>query len=259
MPRARKKSNGNGHSNGMTAKQMKRRKPIDKSYMTEIKPLTNNQKIAFDEYKAGKNMLLHGAAGTGKTFIMLYLALQEVLDDTSPYDKVYIVRSLVPTREIGFLPGGHEDKSTLYQIPYKNMVRYMFKMPDDNSFEMLYDNLRAQDTVDFWSTSFIRGVTLDNAIIIVDEFSNLNFHELDSMITRIGEDSKLMLCGDITQTDLTRENEKNGISDFITILQTMKDFACIEFGLDDIVRSGLVKEYLIAKYTHFGTTPAGMS
>ena len=259
MPRARKKSNGNGHSSGMTAKQMKRRKPIDKSYMTEIKPLTNNQKIAFDEYKAGKNMLLHGAAGTGKTFIMLYLALQEVLDDTSPYDKVYIVRSLVPTREIGFLPGGHEDKSTLYQIPYKNMVRYMFKMPDDNSFEMLYDNLRAQDTVDFWSTSFIRGVTLDNAIIIVDEFSNLNFHELDSMITRIGEDSKLMLCGDITQTDLTRENEKNGISDFITILQTMKDFACIEFGLDDIVRSGLVKDYLIAKYTHFGTTPAGMS
>ena len=259
MPRARKKSNGNGHSNGMTAKQMKRRKPIDKSYMTEIKPLTNNQKIAFDEYKAGKNMLLHGAAGTGKTFIMLYLALQEVLDDTSPYDKVYIVRSLVPTREIGFLPGGHEDKSTLYQIPYKNMVRYMFKMPDDNSFEMLYDNLRAQETIDFWSTSFIRGVTLDNAIVIVDEFSNLNFHELDSMITRIGEDSKLMLCGDITQTDLTRENEKNGISDFITILQTMKDFACIEFGLDDIVRSGLVKEYLIAKYTHFGTTPAGMS
>ena len=259
MPRARKKSNGNGHSSGMTAKQMKRRKPIDKSYMTEIKPLTNNQKIAFDEYKAGKNMLLHGAAGTGKTFIMLYLALQEVLDDTSPYDKVYIVRSLVPTREIGFLPGGHEDKSTLYQIPYKNMVRYMFKMPDDNSFEMLYDNLRAQETIDFWSTSFIRGVTLDNAIVIVDEFSNLNFHELDSMITRIGEDSKLMLCGDITQTDLTRENEKNGISDFITILQTMKDFACIEFGLDDIVRSGLVKEYLIAKYTHFGTTPAGMS
>ena len=259
MPRARKKSNGNGHSNGMTAKQMKRRKPIDKSYMTEIKPLTNNQKIAFDEYKAGKNMLLHGAAGTGKTFIMLYLALQEVLDDTSPYDKVYIVRSLVPTREIGFLPGGHEDKSTLYQIPYKNMVRYMFKMPDDNSFVMLYDNLRAQETIDFWSTSFIRGVTLDNAIVIVDEFSNLNFHELDSMITRIGEDSKLMLCGDITQTDLTRENEKNGISDFITILQTMKDFACIEFGLDDIVRSGLVKEYLIAKYTHFGTTPAGMS
>ena len=258
MPRARKKSNGNGHSSGMTAKQMKRRKPIDKSYMTEIKPLTNNQKIAFDEYKAGKNMLLHGAAGTGKTFIMLYLALQEVLDDTSPYDKVYIVRSLVPTREIGFLPGGHEDKSTLYQIPYKNMVRYMFKMPDDNSFEMLYDNLRAQETVDFWSTSFIRGVTLDNSIVIVDEFSNLNFHELDSMITRIGEDSKLMLCGDITQTDLTRENEKNGISDFITILQNMKNFACIEFGLDDIVRSGLVKDYLIAKYTHFGTTPAGM-
>jgi len=262
MPRARKKTNGNGNGTPlqpMSKKMMKRKKPIDKSYMTEIKPLTDNQKIAFDEYKAGKNLLLHGAAGTGKTFIMLYLALQEVLDETTPYEKIYIVRSLVPTREIGFLPGDHEDKSYLYQVPYKNMVRYMFSMPDDNSFEMLYDNLRAQDTIDFWSTSFIRGVTLDNAIIIVDEFSNLNFHELDSMITRIGEDSKLMFCGDITQTDLTREKETSGISDFISILQGMKQFTCIEFGLDDIVRSGLVKEYLIAKYTHFGTTPAGMS
>ena len=124
----------------------------------------------------------------------------------------------------------------------------MFQMPDENSFNMLYDNLRAQDTIDFWSTSFIRGTTLDNAIVIVDEFSNLNFHELDSMVTRIGEDCKIMLCGDITQTDLTRENEKSGISDFIKILQEMKDFACVEFGIGDIVRSGLVRNYLIAKY-----------
>tara|TARA_Y100001951_G_scaffold98160_1_gene98660 strand:- start:141 stop:911 length:771 start_codon:yes stop_codon:yes gene_type:complete len=252
MPRARKKSNGNGNGNAplqpMSKKMMKRKKPIDKSYMTEIKPLTDNQTVAFDEYKKGKNLLLHGAAGTGKTFIMLYLALQEVLDEVSPYEKIYIVRSLVPTREIGFLPGDHEDKSYLYQIPYKNMVRYMFGMPDDNSFEMLYDNLRTQETIDFWSTSFIRGTTLDNAIVIVDEFSNLNFHELDSIITRVGEDSKIMFCGDITQTDLTREAEKSKISDFIQILQEMKDFACIEFGIDDIVRSGLVKQYLITKY-----------
>ncbi len=227
---------------------MKRKKPIDSSYMVEIKPLTDNQKTAFEQHELGKNLLLHGAAGTGKTFITLYLALQQVLDENSPYDKIYIVRSLVPTREIGFLPGDHEDKSALYQIPYKNMVRYMFSMPDDNSFDMLYDNLRAQETISFWSTSFIRGVTLDNSIVIVDEFSNLNFHELDSMITRIGEDSKIMFCGDITQTDLTRENDKNGISDFIKILQNMEDFSCIEFGIDDIVRSGLVKSYLIAKY-----------
>ena len=249
MARARKGTNSpKTFPNGMSRKAMKRKKPIDSSYMTEVKPLTDNQKIAFAQYSEGKNLLLHGAAGTGKTFITLYMALQEVLDENSPYDKIYIVRSLVPTREIGFLPGDHEDKSALYQIPYKNMVRYMFSMPDDNSFDMLYDNLRAQETISFWSTSFIRGVTLDNSIVIVDEFSNLNFHELDSMITRIGEDSKIMFCGDITQTDLTRENDKNGISDFIKILQNMEDFSCIEFGIDDIVRSGLVKSYLIAKY-----------
>ena len=232
----------------MSRKQMKRKKPIDASYMVDIKPLTDNQKIAFEQHKAGKNLLLHGAAGTGKTFITLYLALQQVLDENSPYDKIYIVRSLVPTREIGFLPGDHEDKSALYQIPYKNMVRYMFSMPDDNSFEMLYDNLRGQETISFWSTSFIRGVTLDNAIVLVDEFSNLNFHELDSMITRIGEDSKVMFCGDITQSDLTRENDKSGISDFIRILEEMKEFSCIEFDINDIVRSGLVKSYLLSKY-----------
>ncbi len=251
MPRARKKSNGNGngHSNGMSAKKMKRKKPIDKGYMSEINPLTDNQEAVFKAYKEGKNVLLHGAAGTGKTFITLYLALQEVLDVSTPYDKIVIVRSLVPTREIGFLPGDHEDKSYLYQIPYKNMVRYMFSMPDDNSFEMLYDNLRAQDTIDFWSTSFIRGVTLDSTIVIVDEFSNLNFHELDSMITRIGEDSKIMFCGDVNQTDLTREKETSGISDFIKIVENMKDvFTCVEFGIDDIVRSGLVRSYLISKY-----------
>ena len=250
MPRARKKTNGNGSStNGMTPKQMKRKKPIDKSYMTNITPLTDNQTTAFEAYKEGKNLLLHGAAGTGKTFITLYLALQEVLDVTTPYDKIIIVRSLVPTREIGFLPGDHEDKSYLYQLPYKNMVRYMFSMPDDNSFQMLYDNLRAQETIDFWSTSFIRGVTLDSAIVIVDEFSNLNFHELDSMITRIGEDSKIMFCGDITQTDLTREKETSGISDFIKIVENMKDvFTCVEFDINDIVRSGLVRSYLISKY-----------
>ena len=124
----------------------------------------------------------------------------------------------------------------------------MFSMPDDNSFDMLYDNLRAQETISFWSTSFIRGVTLDNAIVLVDEFSNLNFHELDSMITRIGEDSKVMFCGDITQSDLTRENDKSGINDFIRILEEMKEFACIEFDINDIVRSGLVKSYLLSKY-----------
>ena len=250
MARARKGTNQpkTFPNQNMSKKQMKRKKPIDSSYMTEVKPLTDNQKIAFAQYGEGKNLLLHGAAGTGKTFITLYLALKEVLDENTPYDKIYIVRSLVPTREIGFLPGDHEDKSALYQIPYKNMVRYMFSMPDDNSFEMLYDNLRAQETISFWSTSFIRGVTLDNAIVLVDEFSNLNFHELDSMITRIGEDSKVMFCGDITQSDLTRENDKSGISDFIRILEEMKEFSCIEFDINDIVRSGLVKSYLISKY-----------
>ena len=233
--------------NKMTKKQMKRKKPIDESYLSNIKPLTDNQQKVFDEYEKGKHLVLHGSAGTGKTFVVLYNALRQVLSADSPYEKIYIVRSLVPTREIGFLPGTHEDKSMLYQVPYKNMVKYMFQMPDDNSFDMLYDNLKAQETISFWSTSFIRGTTLDDCIVIVDEFSNLNFHELDSIITRGGANAKIMFCGDIMQTDLVKNNEKDGIMDFLRILENMEECSIIEFGIDDIVRSGLVRSYIINK------------
>ena len=232
---------------GLTAKQMKRKKPLNSEYLVDITPITDNQKRLFDSYGAGKHIIAYGAAGTGKTFITLYNALKDVLSENTPYDKIYIVRSLVATREIGFLPGDHEDKSSYYQIPYKHMVKYMFQMPSDADFEMLYGNLRAQETIKFWSTSFLRGTTLDDAIIIVDEFQNLNFHELDSIITRVGENTKIVFCGDASQTDLTKTNERNGIVDFMKILRAMPSFEMIEFGIDDIVRSGLVKEYLIAK------------
>jgi len=244
---ARKKKSDQPIGVGLTSKQMKRKKPINTDMMRDIEPLTDNQKKLFDSYKNGKNLVAYGAAGTGKTFITLYNALQEVLDPSTPYDKIYIVRSLVATREIGFLPGDHEDKSLLYQIPYKNMVKYMFEMPSDADFQMLYGNLKGQDTIDFWSTSFIRGTTLDKAIIIVDEFQNLNYHELDSIITRIGTDTKIMFCGDATQTDLIKQNERNGIHDFMQILRIMPSVDIIEFGVEDIVRSGLCKEYLLAK------------
>ena len=245
-----RKKRGNGDQPigvGLTAKQMKRKKPINLDYIKKIEPLTENQESFFELYKKDQNLVAYGCAGTGKTFITLYNALKEVLDPRTPYEKIYIVRSLVATREIGFLPGDHEDKSSLYQIPYKNMVKYMFEMPDDAAFEMLYSNLKTQGTISFWSTSFIRGTTFDNAIIIVDEFQNLNFHELDSIITRIGLDSKIMFCGDATQSDLVKTSERTGIMDFMRILQNMPSFDTIEFGAEDICRSGLVKEYITAK------------
>ena len=232
---------------GLTAKQMKRKKPINADMLRDIEPLTENQQKLFESYSEGKNIIAYGAAGTGKTFITLYNALCDVLDPSTPYEKIYIVRSLVSTREIGFLPGDHEDKSTLYQIPYKNMVKYMFELPSAADFEMLYGNLKAQETISFWSTSLIRGTTFDRAIIIVDEFQNLNFHELDSIMTRVGENTKIMFCGDATQTDLIKQNERNGIVDFMRVLRLMSSIDIIEFGVEDIVRSGLVKEFILAK------------
>jgi len=247
MPRKKKASGDQPIGIGLTTKQIKRKKPINTNYLLNIEAITDNQKRLFESYKEGKHIVAYGTAGTGKTFITLYNALKEVLDDTTPYERIYLVRSLVSTREIGFLPGDHEDKADIYQIPYKNMVKYMFQMPSDADFEMLYGNLKAQESIKFWSTSFIRGTTLDNAIVIVDEFQNLNFHELDSIITRIGENSKIMFCGDSSQTDLIKTNDRNGIVDFMNVLRKMPSFDIIEFGIDDIVRSGLVKEYIIAK------------
>jgi len=246
MP-ARKKKMSTNVGAGMTTKNLKRKKPYNSDMMVDVQPITDNQKKVFESYKEGKNLFLYGAAGTGKTFITLYNAFKEVLDPITPYKKVVLVRSLVSTREIGFLPGDHEDKSFLYQIPYKNMVKYMFELPTDNDFEMLWGNLKTQESVTFWSTSFIRGTTLDDSIVIVDESQNLNFHELDSIMTRCGENCKIMFCGDAAQTDLVKTNEKNGILDFQKIISLMPEFDLIEFGIDDIVRSGLVKSYLISK------------
>jgi len=226
---------------------MSKKKEISSSDLVEVKPITDNQKLVFESYKKGLNQFLFGCAGTGKTFVSLYLAFQEVLKNETPYERVVMVRSLIPTREIGFLPGDEEDKAALYQVPYSNMVQFMFKQPNEQAFNMLYDRLKAQGSFYFLSTSFLRGLTFDNSIIIVDECQNLNFHELDTIITRVGQDSKIIFCGDFMQTDLTKMNERNGLHDFLRILEEMKQFNCVEFDIGDIVRSGFVRDYLIHK------------
>jgi len=225
----------------------KKNKEINHTNLVTIKSITDNQKLVFDSWKKGKNQFLFGAAGTGKTFISLYLALKDVMDLKKPYDKVVLVRSLIPTREIGFLPGDEEDKAALYQVPYQNMVQFMFEMQNEQQFNNLYDKLKGQGTLYFLSTSFLRGLTFDNTIIIVDECQNLNFHELDTIITRVGQDSKIIFCGDFDQTDLVKQNERNGLHDFLRILEEMEECNCIEFTIGDIVRSGFVRSYLINK------------
>ena len=225
----------------------KKNKEINKNSLVSIKPITDNQKEVFSTWKKGKNQFLFGCAGTGKTFISMYLALNDIFDLKSKYERVVLVRSLIPTREIGFLPGDEEDKAALYPVPYQNMVQFMFEMPNEQAFNGLYDKLKGQGTLFFLSTSFLRGLTFDNTIVIVDECQNLNFHELDTIITRVGQDSKIVFCGDFDQTDLQKTNEKNGLHDFLRILEEMEEFNCTEFTLGDIVRSGFVRSYLINK------------
>ena len=226
---------------------MAKQKEVTYSQLNQIKPVTDSQKVVFDSWKQGLNQFLFGCAGTGKTFVSLYLALSEVLKNDTPYDKVVMVRSLIPTREIGFLPGDEEDKAALYQVPYSNMMQFMFEQPNEQAFETLYNRIKAQGSYYFLSTSFLRGLTFDNSIIIVDECQNLNFHELDTIITRVGQDSKIVFCGDFSQSDLTKTNERNGLMDFLQILQEMEEFNCVEFNIGDIVRSGFVRNYLIQK------------
>ena len=227
----------NGNGNG---KHHLKKVRIDD--LLTFSPITKAQEKTFQAYNENKHLLLHGIAGTGKTFMSLYLALEEVLDPATVYDDVFIVRSVVSTRDIGFLPGDEQEKVSIYEAPYRSICRELFGMKD------AYDALKQQNNIKFMSTSFIRGITINNAVVIVDECQNLNFHELDSIITRVGKNSKIIFCGDYTQTDLTRENDKRGILNFMKILKSINEFETIEFNIDDIVRSDFLKSYIVAKY-----------
>jgi len=221
---------------------------ISHDQLVEMKGVTKNQTEVFKQYATGKNLFLYGPAGTGKTFVILYNAIKEVLDPKINYNCIYIVRSLMPTRELRFYPSDEQDKSSLYQVPYDNMLRLMFKLSSEEQFEMMYEELKKQGNVAFLSTSFLRGITLDNAIVLVDECQNLNFHELDTIMTRVGQESKIMFSGDFDQTDLRDDAEKAGLGQFIKIINEMKEFYSCEFDIGDIVRSGLVRSYIIQKY-----------
>ena len=209
--------------------------------LKELSPLTENQEKVFDLYSKGYNLCLSGSAGSGKTFLALYLALEDVLAKDTSYNKVVIIRSIVPTREIGFLPGDEKEKLDAYTGPYRGILRELF------SDSEAWDKLTAQKELEFLSTSFIRGITIDNAVIVVDEMQNLNFHELDSVITRLGPNCRIIFCGDYYQSDFEKEKDKSGINSFTKILSQMKYFEHIQFSWEDIVRSGLVREYIMTK------------
>jgi len=200
--------------------------------LQEIEPLTRNQLKAFE---SKKNLVLHGLAGTGKTFISSYLAYDDMTK--GKYQNLVIIRSAVPTRDMGFLPGTEKEKSAVYEEPYKDISNDLFGRGD------AYEILKKQGLVHFMTTSFIRGITLRDAVILIDECQNMSFHELDSIITRIGENCRVMFCGDFRQADL----KQNGLQDFIKVLKRMDRFTFIEFEVEDIVRSDFVKQYIIAK------------
>ncbi len=210
-------------------------------HLLKYDPITANQKTAYDAWNEQDHLVLCGSAGTGKTFIGMYLALQDVLDKSYSQDKLVIVRSVVPTREMGYLPGSIEEKVDAYTSPYRAVCTELFNESG------AYENLEKQGIINFMSTSFIRGVTLDDTIVIVDEMQNLTFHELDSIITRVGRNSRIIFSGDYYQSDLGKETDKNGILHFMNIMEVMNNFTTVEFGWPDIVRSDFVRDYIMTK------------
>lgn len=219
-------------------------KKIRGDLLKRIDPKTPSQTMAFSAYKDNKNLIMLGSAGTGKTFIALYLAMKEVLSRESPYQKITVVRNAVPVRDLGFMPGTKEEKEAVYEMPYHAIFKEIFHPIQGNG---LVDKLKDQKLYEFISTSFIRGVTLHDTIVIVDECENMEFHELDSIITRLGDNCKIMFCGDFKQTDLKKQSEKEGLGKFVNILRKLYDFSYIEFNKEDICRSALVRDYIIAK------------
>lgn len=214
---------------------------LDLGHLLTFDPMTQGQEQVFEAYKSGNHLVLSGSAGTGKTFSALYLALEEVLDKGNQMESVVICRSIVPTREIGFLPGSLEEKMDAYNAPYKSICTELFHDKE------AYEKLTEQGQVQFISTSHIRGTTINDAVIIVDEMQNLTFHELDSIITRVGYNCKIIFCGDYFQSDFVKDGDKKGIMRFTEILELMKDFTVVEFTWADIVRSDFVRDYLMTK------------
>tara|TARA_R110000868_G_scaffold105345_2_gene289670 strand:+ start:1590 stop:2285 length:696 start_codon:yes stop_codon:yes gene_type:complete len=209
--------------------------------MIEVQPVTHNQELVFEAWDNGDNLVLSGSAGTGKTFLALALAFEEVLKADTDYDQVVVIRSMVPTREIGFLPGTLEEKQDAYTSPYRAICSELF---GDHT---TYNKAITAKTIRFESTSFIRGVTIDNSVIVVDEMQNLNFHELDSVITRVGKNTRIIFCGDYRQSDFKWADDKDGIIKFLSIVEQLKKFTSITFGWEDIVRSDFVRDYIMTK------------
>lgn len=214
--------------------------------LSSISPLTIGQEETYDAYNEGKNLVLTGVAGTGKTFLTMFLALNEIAGSNrksgSP-TKLVIVRSSVSSRDPGFLPGSAKEKHAIYEPPYQAILSELYQRGD------AWDILTKNGTIEFTSTAYLRGSTIDNAIILVDEFQNMTFQELDTVITRVGKNSKIIFCGDYNQNDLVNKRfEQSGFGRFLDILELMEDdFEIIDFTIEDIVRSGLVKNYIIAK------------
>lgn len=206
-----------------------------------ITPLTSNQTKAFDYYHEGFNLMLHGYAGTGKSFCALYLALDEILNKKTSYEKIIIVRSVVPSRDMGFLPGSMKEKIQVYEEPYREICDTLFGNRSG------YDILKMRGVIHFTSTSFLRGMTFNNSIVILDEAQNLSFQEVDTVMTRMGDNSRLIVCGDFRQTDLNKPHDKEGITQLMRITNRINTVKHIEFQKEDIVRSGFVRSYIIQK------------
>lgn len=231
---------------------MAKRKPVEVAVapliLKRIKPLTINQSETFKAFHRGDHLLLHGVAGTGKTFISLNLALMGVLPtstlDLPPFDKVIIVRSVVPSREIGFMPGTLKEKIAVYEDPYRDMCNDLLERSDG------YEQLKGRGYLKFTTTSYLRGVTFSNAVVLVDEVQNMSYHELHTIMTRMGKNCRVFFCGDYRQSDLQRHDERTGLGHFMEILREMEKFCCIEFGANDIVRGDLVKEFLMAEISY---------
>lgn len=241
------------HFNQKSNKRKKRSKEQDERTskhslnIRKITPLTVNQEKVFDEWQRGQNLLLHGLAGTGKSFISLYLAFKEIFSFHNQYKQVLILRSAVPTRDLGFLPGNMKEKARAYEQPYSTICSTLFERGD------AYDILKQKHMVEFATTSYIRGNTFTDTIVVVDEIQNMVAGELDTIMTRLGENCRIIFSGDYRQSDLLKKGEREEVHTFMNILKHLDLFSFIEFEIQDIVRSGIVKDYIIAK-TKLGFT-----
>jgi phosphate starvation-inducible PhoH-like protein len=205
---------------------------------TKEKFLSENQKIYYDKLKKNQITICSGPAGVGKSYIAMKCAIDLLSDPETPYEKIIIVRPAVEAEEkLGSLPGNVEEKLDPYIFPSYYLLNKIIG-------KEAREKLKEIEAIEVFAMAFMRGMNIDNSILIFEEAQNSTPNQMKLLLTRIGFNSKFFISGDLEQTDRYKDIRQSGLYDAIQKFNNLHDIGVFEFQTADIVRNPLISHIL---------------